>query len=151
MIFKHHKKSQKSNKKFFKNCQKWFILASFWKPEAYGQTVLLERSVLIRQKLVENAKIKKLKCYILSNFQKMCSVTFVSVFDRFYLIFTPFVSLLINIFSIIHEICFPHVLMHNNVVGHVARPQRLSSQSSSFSSATCRVTTMAAFAGKLID
>ena len=31
---------------------------------------------------------------------------------------------LINIFSIIHEICFPHVLMHNNVVGHVARPQR---------------------------
>ena len=33
-------------------------------------------------------------------------------------------ALLINIFSIIHEICFPHVLMHNNVVGHVARPQR---------------------------
>ena len=31
-------------------------LASFWKPEACGQTVLPERSVLIEQKLVENAK-----------------------------------------------------------------------------------------------
>ena len=33
------------------------ILASFWKPEACGQTVLPDRSVLIGQKLVENAKI----------------------------------------------------------------------------------------------
>ena len=45
-------------------------LASFWKTEACGQTVLLDRSVLIGQKLVENAKIKKkFKCDILSNFQ----------------------------------------------------------------------------------
>ena len=29
-------------------------------------------SILIRQKLVENAKIQKLKCDILSNFQTMC-------------------------------------------------------------------------------
>ena len=29
----------------------------FWKPEAYGQTVLPDRSILIEQKLVENAKI----------------------------------------------------------------------------------------------
>ena len=48
---------------------KWFILASFWKPEACGQT---DRSVLIGQKLVENAKIRKFKCDILSNFQTMC-------------------------------------------------------------------------------
>ena len=34
--------------------------------EACGQTVLPDRSVLIGQKLVENAKIKK--CDILSNF-----------------------------------------------------------------------------------
>ena len=40
-------------------CQKWFILASFLKPEACGQTVLPERPILIGQKLVENAKIKK--------------------------------------------------------------------------------------------
>ena len=48
------------------------ILASFWKPEACGQTVLPDRSVLIGQKLVGNAKIQKLKCDILSNFQTMC-------------------------------------------------------------------------------
>ena len=36
-----------------------------------GQIVLPDMSVLIGQKLVENAKIKKLKCNILSNFQTM--------------------------------------------------------------------------------
>ena len=40
-------------------CPKWSILASFWKPEGCGQTVLPDRSVLIGQKLVENAKIEK--------------------------------------------------------------------------------------------
>ena len=44
-------------------------MASFWKPEACGQSVLPDRSVLIGPKLVENAKIK---CDILSNFQTMC-------------------------------------------------------------------------------
>ena len=48
------------------------ILASFWKPEACGQTVLPDRSVLIGQKLVESAKIEKFKCDILSYFQTMC-------------------------------------------------------------------------------
>ena len=38
--------------------QKWSILANFWKPEACGQTVLPDRSVLIGQKLVENVKIQ---------------------------------------------------------------------------------------------
>ena len=46
-------------------------LASFWKTEACGQTVLPDRSVLTGQKLVENAKIQKFKCDILSNFQTM--------------------------------------------------------------------------------
>ena len=36
-----------------------------------GQTVLPDRSVLIGQKLVENAKIQTFKCDNLSNFQKM--------------------------------------------------------------------------------
>ena len=51
-------------------------LASFWKPEACGQTVLPDMSILIWQKLVENAKIKKFKCDILSNFQTMCGLIF---------------------------------------------------------------------------
>ena len=41
------------------------ILASFWKAEACGQIVLLDRSALIGQKLVENAKIQKFKYDIL--------------------------------------------------------------------------------------
>ena len=53
---------------------KWSILASFWISEACGQTVLPDRSVLIGQKLVENAKIQKFKCDILSNFQTMWDV-----------------------------------------------------------------------------
>ena len=43
----------------------------FKKPEAYGQTVLPDRPILIEQKLAENAKIQKFKCDILSNFQTM--------------------------------------------------------------------------------
>ena len=45
-----------SGQKLIKNA----ILATFWKPEACGQTVLPDRSVLIGQKLVENAKIPKI-------------------------------------------------------------------------------------------
>ena len=44
-------------------------MASFQKPKACGQTLLPDRSVLIGQKLVENAKIQKFKCDILSDFQ----------------------------------------------------------------------------------
>ena len=40
-----------NGQKFIKNCQKWSILASFWKPKICGQTVLPDRSVLIRQKV----------------------------------------------------------------------------------------------------
>ena len=60
-----------SGQKLIKNAQKWCILASFWKPEACGQTVLPDRSVLIGQKWVENAKIGKFKCDISANFQTM--------------------------------------------------------------------------------
>ena len=48
-------------------------LASFWKPEACGQTELPDRSVLIGQKLVENAKIEKFRCDILGDFQTLCA------------------------------------------------------------------------------
>ena len=48
-------------------------LASFWKTEDCCQTVLPDRSVLIGQKLVENAKIENFKCDILSNFQTLWS------------------------------------------------------------------------------
>ena len=47
------------------------IVLSQFKPETCGQTVLPDRSILIGQKLVENAKIQKFKCDILSNFQTM--------------------------------------------------------------------------------
>ena len=47
------------DKKFIKKCQKWSIMASFWKAKACGQTVLPDRLVLIEQKLVNYAKIQK--------------------------------------------------------------------------------------------
>ena len=43
----------------------------FWKPKACGQTELPDRSVLIGQKLVGNAKIEKLKCDIFDDFQTL--------------------------------------------------------------------------------
>ena len=44
--------------KINQKCHKWSNLASFWKTEACGQTVLPDRSVFIGQKLVETAKIR---------------------------------------------------------------------------------------------
>ena len=60
--------------KVYWKCQKWFILASFWKPEVCGQTVFTDRSFLIGQKLVESAKIERFKCNILDDFQTLCSL-----------------------------------------------------------------------------
>ena len=51
-------------------------MASFWKTEACGQAVLPDRSILKGQKMVENAKIEKLKCDILSDFQTKWNVSF---------------------------------------------------------------------------
>ena len=45
--------------------------ASFWKPEACGQTVLQDRSILIGQNLAESTKIEKFKWDILSDFQTL--------------------------------------------------------------------------------
>ena len=45
-------------KKFIKNAKKWSILACFGNPEACGQTVLSDKSILIGQKLVENGKVE---------------------------------------------------------------------------------------------
>ena len=56
-----------SGQKFTKNA-KTAQFGEFWKPETCGQTELPDWSVLIGQKLVENAKIQKFKCDILSNF-----------------------------------------------------------------------------------
>ena len=36
-------------------------LGKFWKPKDFGQTVLPDRSLLIRQKVVENAKVEKIE------------------------------------------------------------------------------------------
>ena len=46
-------------------------LTSFWKSEAFGQTELPDMSVLIGQKLLENAEVQKFKCDILGDFQTL--------------------------------------------------------------------------------
>ena len=48
-----------SRQKFTKKAKNGRILASFWKSEVCCQTVLPDRSILIGQKSVENAKIEK--------------------------------------------------------------------------------------------
>ena len=45
--------------KFIKNAKNGPFWRVFLKPEACGQTVLPDRSVLLGQKLVENAKLPK--------------------------------------------------------------------------------------------
>ena len=55
-----------SRQKLVKNAKNGQFWRVFKKTEACGQTVLPDRSVLIGQKLTENAKIKKFKCDILS-------------------------------------------------------------------------------------
>ena len=56
-----------SGQKFIKNAKN----GQFWKPEAYVQTVLPERSILSEQKLVKNANIEKLKWDILGDFRTL--------------------------------------------------------------------------------
>ena len=61
-------------------------MAIFWKPEACGQTVLPERSILIGHKLMENAQIKKFKYDIFGDFQTLWIlrdfVPKISIFDH---------------------------------------------------------------------
>ena len=58
-----------SGQKLIKNAKNGPIWRVFEKPEACSQSVLPDSLVLIGQKLVENVKIQKFKCDILSNFQ----------------------------------------------------------------------------------
>ena len=60
-----------NGQKFIKNAKNCPFCRVFEKSEACGQTVLPDMSLLIGHKLVENAKIQKFKCDILSNFQTM--------------------------------------------------------------------------------
>ena len=60
-----------SVQKLLKNAKNGPFWRVFWKPEDCSQTVLPDRSILIGQKLVENAKIQKFKFDILSNFHTM--------------------------------------------------------------------------------
>ena len=46
-------------------------LASFWKTKAWCETVLPDMSILMGQKLVENANVKKFKLDILDDFQTL--------------------------------------------------------------------------------
>ena len=62
-----------SGQKFIKDVKNAPFSEFFKKREACGQTVLPDRSILIGQKLVENAKIKKFKWNILDDFQTFVS------------------------------------------------------------------------------
>ena len=59
---------------------KMVYLVSFWKPEGCGQTVLPDRSLLIGQKIVKNAKTEKFKYDILRNFLTLCTILLVWIF-----------------------------------------------------------------------
>ena len=50
-----------SGQKLIKDAKNGQFGEFFWKPEACGQTVLPDRALLIGQKWVENAKIKKIQ------------------------------------------------------------------------------------------
>ena len=64
-----------NGQKFIKNAkngqlgQKLMEKAKLWLVDGCSQTVLPDRSVVIGQKLVENAQIIKFKCDILSDFK----------------------------------------------------------------------------------
>ena len=58
-------------------------MESFCRREACDQAVLPDWSVLKGQKLVENAKFKKIKCDTLSNFQTMCKTLTFQYFDGY--------------------------------------------------------------------
>ena len=53
----------------YQKCQKMANFGESLKPEAYYHTVLPDRSILIGQKLVENAKMLKFKYDILDEFR----------------------------------------------------------------------------------
>ena len=59
-------------------------LGSFWNPEGCGQTVLPDMSVLIGQKLVENAKIKKIQMRHFEQFQTMMRWSFLPQWSHFW-------------------------------------------------------------------
>ena len=62
-------------------------LASFWKPRAYGQTVLpkISSSVSVLQKEMEKCQnSKKFKCDILDDFQTMWPGTFWYALDVYF-------------------------------------------------------------------
>ena len=61
-----------SGQKLIRNAKNGPIWRVF-ENESCCQKVLPGRSILIGQKLVENAKIQKLKCDILGDFQTLCT------------------------------------------------------------------------------
>ena len=79
-VFENHRKSLIASEasyvyiligqKFIKNAKNGQFWWSFWKPEACGQAALPDRSVLSKQKLVENTKIVKFKWDFLVDFKQ---------------------------------------------------------------------------------
>ena len=67
---------------------KWFILTIFWKPVFCGQTVLPDRSLLIGQKLMENANVE-FKCIWVSQILHIITRFARNYRWDFFLIFQP--------------------------------------------------------------
>ena len=64
-------------------CQKIVNLSSFWKTEACSKTVLPDRSILIGQKLVKNAKFKNSKATFWVVFKHCVLPYLLSIFRKF--------------------------------------------------------------------
>ena len=92
-VFENHRKSLivtevsygyiLSGQRLIKNAKNGPSFCRAFQTVTCGQRVLPDRSLLIRQKLVENVKIQKLKCNILSNFQTLWSPKLVPSGDIF--------------------------------------------------------------------
>ena len=76
-VFENHRKSRIQHGYIYilsgqKLIKKWkkkrSVLVSIWKPEICSQIVLPDRSILIEQKLLKEAKMEKFKCDILRDF-----------------------------------------------------------------------------------
>ena len=65
-------------------CQKLSILEKFWKSEVCCQTALPDRSLLIGQKLAENANIKRLNATFWVIFKQCVFRFFFCNFERFF-------------------------------------------------------------------
>ena len=84
--------------------QKLMEKAKLWLVDGCSQTVLPDRSVVIGQKLVENAQIIKFKCDILSDFQTLCYGSSVTLLIDSWIVHDIMMTILRRIWMVIHHL-----------------------------------------------